>query len=72
MIVYYTCPRFFGWHSGSHHCRSGRLRVRMPLPRGGRLKASWFEPEPRARHGNFGRYNQRQFYDFVRRTVLAP
>jgi dipeptidyl aminopeptidase/acylaminoacyl peptidase len=25
---------------------------------------------PRARHGNFGRHNQRQFYEFVRKTVL--
>ena len=25
---------------------------------------------PRARHGGFGRHNQRQFYEFVRRTVL--
>ena len=27
---------------------------------------------PRAKHGNFGRHNQRQFYDFIRKTVLAP
>jgi dipeptidyl-peptidase-4 len=27
---------------------------------------------PRAKHGGFGRHNQRQFYDFIRRTVLAP
>ncbi|HEX4589952.1 MAG TPA: S9 family peptidase, partial [Gemmataceae bacterium] len=25
---------------------------------------------PRAKHGGFGRHNQRQFYDFIRRTVL--
>ena len=26
---------------------------------------------PRAKHGNFGRYNVPEFYDFIRRTVLA-
>ena len=27
---------------------------------------------PRAKHGNFGRHNERQFYEFIRRTVSAP
>jgi dipeptidyl-peptidase-4 len=27
---------------------------------------------PRAKHGGFGRHNDRQFYEFIRRTVLAP
>jgi dipeptidyl-peptidase 4 len=27
---------------------------------------------PRAKHGGFGRHNQRQFYEFIRRTVLTP
>lgn len=26
---------------------------------------------PRAKHGGFGKHNQRQFYDFIRRTVLS-
>jgi hypothetical protein len=25
---------------------------------------------PRAKHGGFGRHNERQLYDFIRRTVL--
>jgi hypothetical protein len=25
---------------------------------------------PRARHGGFGRHNQRQFYEFIRRTMF--
>jgi dipeptidyl aminopeptidase/acylaminoacyl peptidase len=27
---------------------------------------------PRARHGGFGRHNQRQFFEFVKKTILAP
>jgi dipeptidyl-peptidase-4 len=27
---------------------------------------------PRAKHGGFGRHNDRQFFEFIRRTVLAP